>query len=186
MPSIDLGEDTAKILQVFDLSDLDPRVAESKKTPVVWNPVNSPVEVGNRLVVYPCLSQYLHGSPNPKWLAGFLNHQQAVWYNTNVVHPWIRTARTSNLTQLKRKIIFQTTPTCIFESQVTTGWWLNQPIWKIMKNMLKLQIFPENRVNIQNIWNQHLEMVYKMVPFRERSHIPTWEKENDRLKSAKR
>ena len=185
MPSIDLGEDTAKILQVFDLSNLDPRVVESKK--LKWYEIRrSPVEVGNRLVVYPCLSHYLHGSTNLRWLAGFLNHQQTVWYNTNVVHSWRLTARTSNSSNWKGKSSSKRFQTCIFEFHVTTGWWLNQPIWKIMKHMLNLDIFPEHRVKIQNIWSHHLEMVYKMVPLSERWHIPTWGKENHRLKSAKR
>ena len=80
---IDLGEDTAKILQVFDLSDLDPRVAESKK--LQWYEIRrSPVEVGismvyNRLVVYPCLSHYLHGSIKSQMVSR-ISEPSRVWY----------------------------------------------------------------------------------------------------------
>ena len=34
-----------------------------------------------------------------------------------------------------------------------TGWWLNQPIWKIL---VKLGIFPKIGVKIKNVWNHHL------------------------------
>ena len=75
-------------------------------------------------------------------------HFGYIWTIQN--HPWPQTPPVPSALSRSRRASRLELP-CPTEMP-SSGWWLNQPIWKIF---IKLDL-PQIGVKIQNIWNHHL------------------------------
>ena len=51
-------------------------------------------------------------------------------------------------------------PSEIIFAIIIAGWWLNQPIWKILVKLIQIGNLPQVGVKIKNIWNYHLDSLF--------------------------
>ena len=83
---------------------------------------------------------------------GWPSKNRGVLY-TQIIHLFIGLSM-KNSPSILGVPVFLETP--IYITQLRTGWWLNQPIWKVCSMLVKLDPSSPG-MKVKNIWKHHLE-----------------------------